>query len=90
MAAVALAELGDGRGVEWLIHYSDKLGTTLFRVPHAKTDELYLACNYALVELTGYQPPLNNGEWQQSGWKEWWGRNREKYVPAGSVALRVK
>jgi hypothetical protein len=88
-AAVALAELGRAEGVEWLIAHTDATGTTLFRVPHAKTDELYLACRYALTELTGHQPAPTRGDLQQAQWLAWWQSNAKQFHPTQAVALRV-
>lgn len=88
-AAVALAELGRPEGVEWLIAHTDATGGSLFRMPHAETSEVYLACRLALEELTGAQVTPAPGDWQEQAWRAWWAAHQESFSPRQAVALRV-
>lgn len=81
-AAVALAELGDPTGVEWLIAATlpNDFGIdgTVFRGQHRSVHRGSLRenCIYVLIDLAG-QPQRDRNQ----NWTVWWAENREQFQP---------
>lgn len=88
-AAVALAELGEPDGVQWLIAKAKPndfgLDGSVFRVPHARSasGSLRESCRYALADLSGIQP-----DGDADRWSTWWAENKAKFVPQ-PITLRL-
>ena len=81
-AAVALAELGEAEGVEWLLEKAKPndfgIDGTVFAAPHYRvhTGSLRENCRYVLADLSGLQPAE---EFDQ--WIAWWAANKINYRP---------
>lgn len=88
-AAVALAELGDPKGVEWLIEHTEEPGgeTNLGRTTHryANGSRCWSNCRHALSDLAG--PDVGVLE-SKTEWQTWWDENKAEFKSRGHVNLR--
>lgn len=89
-AAIALAELGDPAGIQWLIAQTDDRfghGGEVSRAPHVgpAMKSLRNCCVHALSELSGQPATLTQSEWQH-----WWSNNQSEFVPQRRVSLLVR
>ncbi len=88
-AAVALAELGEAEGVEWLMEkatpndFGNGGSVSRGQHVHCLRGSLQENCRYALADLSGLQ--LTDGvNW----WVGWWTENKDDFSPK-PVALRL-
>lgn len=87
-AAVALAELGEAEGIEWLIDHTDADAgeSYVFRVPHRNVPggARSQCCQAALVDLSGQTSLTTRAQWRQ-----WWDSSRSRFQPAMLVNLNT-
>lgn len=83
-AAVGLAQLGDGRGYEWLIANCDRTDDAIwgYRPLGSPSKNLNDCCVIALQTLTNKRELKTKIEWQQ-----WWNQMEKKNIPKGIVVL---
>ena len=83
-AAVGLANLGDARGVVWLIDHVDKPGAGVAhaRPPGVSLGNLDECCVWALRSLSG-----KRGLGTEAEWRDWWAAVREGFAPVNVVQL---
>lgn len=82
-AAVGLAQLGDEKGVEWLIDYLDDTSSVFHAWPPGFADyNLGTCCSRALLSLT-QQTDL----FSKAAWRKWWDSARDGFFPKHPLVL---